>query len=276
MIKALSILFAASALFCIAIAEEASSVGKDGKAALVDSLVGPTSVFLECGQSDTWESVDLLKQRYGLTDADMAVVMADVLEKTIGETNAARKSVRAGAAMMLGRYGTVDSIPLLRNVALAKEDPAAPLAFQSYQALASLDKVVELVDATYDDPDCNSYRRMRGIFFWQTGKKVRDGDISAAQRSNLCAVMRKRAASGPDVRDVLEIDELLSLLDRDYASSRERMINIGKALNSGRPVDSFIMSNVRKRLEAARDLVLEADRKKAVEAADGAGKGAGK
>jgi hypothetical protein len=36
------------------------------------------------------------------------------------------------------------------------------------------------------------------------------------------------------------------------------------------------MSNVRKRLEAARDLVLEADRKKAVEAADGAGKGAGK
>lgn len=249
---------------------------KTAKDALVESLVGPTSVFLECGQSDAWESVDALKRQNNLADIDMASVMADILERTAGETNTARKSIRAGAAMMLGKYGTTADLPLLRGVALSKEDLAASLAFQSYQALATLDKTIELVEATYVDPDSTSYRRIRGIFFWQNEKKAKDGTLSAAERTRLCEFMKRRVAVEPDARDVLEIDGLLSMLDTDYAASRERMINIGKPLKSGRPVDSFIMANVLKRLESARDLVLEADKRKAQGAEGGSGEGAAK
>lgn len=276
--RILSILMAATMLNGMAIADEPASAdkAKTAKYALVESLVGPTSVFLDCGQSDAWESVDALKRQYDLADADMASVMADVLEKTAGETNATRKSIRAGAAMMLGKYGTAESLPLLRGVALSKGDPAAPLAFQSYQALASLGKTIELVEATYADPDSATYRRVRGIFFWLNEERAKCGTVSAEERTQLCEFMKRRVAVEPDVRDVLEIDGLLSMLDKDYAASRERMINIGKALKSGRPVDSFVMSNVLKRLESARDLVLEADKRKAQEAESGAGKEAAK
>ena len=252
--KVLSILIAISMLCGVAIAEEPASVGnaKGGKAALVESLVGPTSVFLDCGQSDTWESVDALKRQYNLADAEMAAAMADVIGRTVGETNAIRSRIRAGAAMMLGKYGTVENLPLLRSVVLEKGDPADTLAFQSYQALAPMDKVVELVEATYADPDCKSYRRVRGIFFLQNEKRAKDGTIPVSERAQLCEFMKRHVAVEPDVRDVLEIDGLLSLLDMDYAESRERMINIGKPLKSGRPVDSLVMSNVLKRLESAK------------------------
>ncbi len=276
--RIISILTAATMLNGMAIADEPVSAdkAKDAKGALVESLVGPRSVFLDCGQSDAWESVDALKRQYELADTDMASVMADILEKTAGETNATRKSIRAGAAMMLGKYGTAESLPLLRGVALVKGDPAATLAFQSYQALAPLGKTTELVEATYADPDCASYRRIRGIFFWRSEKKARDGTMSAEERTQMLEFMKRHVAVEPDVRDVLQIDGLLSMLDGDYAASRERMVNIGKALKSGRPVDSFVMANVLKRLESARDLVLEADKRKAQEAEGGAGKGAAK
>lgn len=267
--KNLAILLAVRMVCGTAFAAEPS--GNGGRAAFVESLVGPTSVFLDCGQSDAWETVNLLKHRYGLSDADVSSAMVEVLEKTVGETNATRGSIRAGAAMMLGKYGTADNLPLLRGVALAKDDPAAPTAFQSFQTLASLDNILELVEDTYSNPDCKSYRRMRGMFFWQTEKKAKKGSISDSDRLKLCRFMKKRASSEPDVRDVLEIDGVLSLLDKGYAESRERMINIEKALKSGRPVDSFTMSNALKRLEAAKDLVLAADRKNAA-ASGGAGR----
>ena len=57
--------------------------------------------------------------------------------------------------------------------------------------------------------------------------------MSAAERTQLCKFMKRCVAVETDVRDVLEIDGLLSMLDEDYAASRERMINIGKALKSG-------------------------------------------
>ncbi len=276
--RILYILTAATMLIGMAIAEESAPTDKtkSAKSTLVESLVGPTSVFFDCGQSDVWEAVDALKRRYDLADADMAAAMVDVLERTFGETNVVRGSIRAGAAMMLGKYGTARNLPILRSVALSKEDPAARHAFQSYQGLAPLDKTIELVEATYADPDCISYRRIRGIFFWQSEKKAKEGAMSAAEGTQLRDFLKRRVAVEPDVRDVLEIDTLLSLIDREYAASRERMINIGKALKSGRPVDSFVMSNVLKRLESARDLVLEADKKKPREAEDGLGKGVGK
>lgn len=274
--RILSILTAATMLIGMAIAEEPAPAGKAkaAKDALVESLVGPMSVFLECGQSDAWESVDAMKRQNDLSDVDMASVMAEILEKTAGETNATRKSIRSGAAMMLGKYGTTANLPLLRGVALSKEDPAAPLAFQSYQVLAPLDKTIELVEATYADTDCTSYRRIRGILFWQYEKKAKDRTMSDVERTRLREFMKRHVAVEPDVRDVLEIDGLLSMLDEDYAASRERMINIGKALKSGRPVDSFVMSNVLKRLESARDLVLEADKRKTQGADVGTGEGA--
>lgn len=277
MVKMLFSLVAAL-MCCVAFADEAKPevVNKGGKDAFAETLMGNTSVFLECGQSDVWTEIESMKKRAALADADVAVAMANILDKTASETNAARRIIRAGAAMMLGKYGSDADLPLLRKISLSKDDPAATKAFQSYMSLASQDKVLGLVDETYGDVDSKSYRRVRGLFFWHAEKKVKDGVLADEEKTQLVAFMRKHVASESDVRDVLEIDGVLSALDREYASSRERAINIGRALNSGRAVTPLVLSNTVERLKSARDLILEADRRKSGAPSGGGAKESGK
>ena len=248
---------------CASVAAEQapSSAGREAVAAFAENLMGETSAFLECGQSDIWATVEEMRRRAGFSDADVAAAMTEILEKTSGETNVVRGIIRQGAAMMLGKYGDSGSLPILRTVVLSKDDFAATKAFISYQTLAPHDKILELIGATYGDAGSASYRRVRGVFFWELEKKLKSGRFSEVDRSELVAFLRKHVAVEPDIRDVLEIDSVLSALDTDYTASRERVLNIGLALKKGRPDDAFIMSNVVERLKSARDLVLEVDKK---------------
>ena len=238
--------------------------------ALVENLIGETSIFLECGQSDSWSDVEVMKRRGGYSDKEMAEALSEVLDRTTGDTNAWRGRIRAGAAIVLGKYGTAENLPLLRKIALAKDDPAAVCAYQSYQRLAPFDAIVDLVDETYGDSSAKYYRRIRGLFFRSMEAAVDAGNLTPEQRLRVIEFAKRRVAKEADVRDVLELDGVLSRLDGGYASSRERALNIGQALKRDTAVDAVELHCAVERLTTARDLILDADRRNA-EGASGRG-----
>ena len=263
-----------AALLVIAAAETAPLQETGARReALVESLVGETSIFLECGQSDSWSDVEAMKRRGGYSDKEMAEALSEVLDRTTGDTNAWRGRIRAGAAIVLGKYGSVESLPRLRKIALAKNDPAAVCAYQSYQRLAPFDAVVDLVDETYCDSSAKYFRRIRGLFFRSMEAAVDAGNLTSEQRLRVIDFAKRRVAKEADVRDVLELDGVLSRLDGGYASSRERALNIGQALKRDTAVDAIELRFAVERLKAARDLILDADKKNAERTA---GKGARK
>ena len=200
--------------------------------ALVENLIGETSIFLECGQSDSWSDVEAMKRRGGYSDKEMAEALSEVLDRTTGDTNAWRGRIRAGAAIVLGKYGTAENLPLFSS-------------------------------AKY-------YRRIRGLFFRSMEAAVDAGNLTPEQRLRVIEFAKRRVAKEADVRDVLELDGVLSRLDGGYASSRERALNIGQALKRDTAVDAVELHCAVERLKTARDLILDADRRTA-EGASGRG-----
>lgn len=233
------------------------------RAKAIAELSGENSIFfLEHADDFMWDYLEKLPEKYGLRKDELSSVLGDVALQTIGQTNTLANYVRRGAVEALGRYGTRAQLPILEKVALRNDIHAAPSACRVYSEIATQDEYLALVGRIFDG-EGGWDKRGKAIVNNKLWRVLKHGGDE--KKPKIMDFLRLRVAAETNAVNMVSFDCLLSEFDASYAGSRERMLNIGRAIKSDKSVDARTLALLVKALESTRDQILEKEGRPAAE-----------